>query len=89
MNKPIQAKPNMNGNAPKDFREAGIQINEIAYDVKPRVQQIIYELLNGRNYQHDQKLRQADNDRMRKIYASLDDLVKVAEEIFNAGDEKQ
>jgi uncharacterized protein YukE len=83
----IQAKPNMNGNTAKDFRDAGIDVHEIAHDVKARIQQIICEPLNGRNYQHDQTLRRADLDRVAKIYSALDDLLKIGEELFDAGEE--
>jgi len=90
MTNSIQAKPNMNGNSAKEFRDAGIEIHEIAHDVKTRIQQIICEPLNGRNYQHDQSLQQlgrrADLERVAKIYAALDDLLKVGEELFDAGD---
>jgi len=90
MTNSIQARPNINGNTAKDFRDAGIEINEIAQDVKSRIRNILCEPLNGRNYQHDQSLQQlgrrADLERVAKIYAALDDLLKVGEELFDAGD---
>ena len=86
MTNSIQARPNMNGNTAKDFRDAGIEINEIAQDVKSRIRNILCEPLNGRNYQHDHSLRNSDIERISKIYAAIDDLIKVGEELFDAGD---
>ena len=89
MSSKVQAKPNLNGNTPQDFVEAGRKLYDIAHRAKQEINEALSEILHGRNYQHSPSATSLEHDkaRLRRINAALDDLGVIGAEIYAAGEE--
>ena len=85
MNTTIQAKPNLNGNAPKDFSEAGRALYNAATDAGVTMRTHLNETLHERNYQHNPEARTKDLERVAAIHYALVDLEKLALEMYDLG----
>jgi len=84
----MNAKPNLNGNSPADFHNAGRKLHDLAWTAKTSMREALCEITHGRNYQLSedaQSDRKEDLDRIAKITAALDDLGAMALEIYDAG----
>lgn len=81
-------RPNLNGNTPENFRSAGRDMHMLAGNAKKSLQNVMSEIVHGRNYQHNQALRQVDNDRLNKIFDALRDLEKIGEDLYTIGDNR-
>ena len=84
----MNAKPNLNGNSPADFMDAGDKLLTVVSVAKTSMREALCEITNGRNYQLSQNAgaaRSEDLARVAKITAALDDLEAMALEIYEAG----
>jgi hypothetical protein len=84
----MNAKPNLNGNSPADFLDAGEKLHTAASTARTSMRHALGEITNGRNYQLSQDAgadRSEDLERIAKITAALDDLEAMANELYVAG----
>jgi hypothetical protein len=84
----MNAKPNLNGNSPESFLDAGSKLHLVATTAQISMREALCEITHGRNYQLSedaQSDRKEDLDRIAKITAALDDLEAMAQEIYDAG----
>ncbi len=85
----MNAKPNLNGNTPEDFRNAGARLHDIAITTKEKMGEAdLHEITNGRNYQHIEPIHSAritDLARIAKIVEALDDLEAIGRELYDIG----
>ena len=84
----MNAKPNLNGNSPESFLDAGSKLHLVATTAQISMREALCEITNGRNYQLSQNAgaaRSEDLARVAKITAALDDLEAMALEIYEAG----
>ena len=89
----MKARPGLNGNDPKDFRDAGIKLAEIAADAEQAIKDAACGVFHGRNYQHwsisaAQDARKSDIERLRDIVSALNDLEALGIELFEAGEQE-
>ena len=84
----MNAKPNLNGNSPKSFQDAGAQLHDVANVARNSMREALYQVTHGRNYQLSEDFRSdraEDLARIAKITEALNDLEAMAMEIYDAG----
>jgi len=87
----MNAKPNLNGNSPKSFQDAGRTLYDVANATSITMRDALCEITNGRNYQHlspNSSARSDDLARIKKIIEALNDLQEIGIELDDAGDTK-
>ena len=85
----MNAKPNLNGNSPKSFQDAGKKLHDAANVARHSMREALYQVIHGRNYQLSQDAasdRAEDMARIAKITAALNDLEAMAMEIYDLGE---
>lgn len=66
----INARPNLNGNTPKDFNQRALRLSKALATVEAELQEIGAEVCHGRNYQttdNPAEMRNADIERLRNL----------------------
>ena len=84
----MNAKPNLNGNSPESFHDAGAQLLDVANVARNSMRGALCEITHGRNYQLSEDAasdRSEDLARIAKITEALNDLEAMAMEIYDAG----
>lgn len=83
----VNARPNLNGNSPRDFREAALAVNNAAIAMKTLVASKVGECFHGRNYQTlaDPKAARAEDDKLlHDAFKALDSISALALALHDA-----
>lgn len=86
----INARPNINGNTPKNFQDAALALSDAISDAEKAISHIRSEVMNLRNYQHiegEQMYSARDEDilSMVDVRKALDTLRKLEWSILEIG----
>lgn len=88
----VNARPNLNGNTPKDFEDAANQLEEAIDAVEQALRTISGNILHGRNYQHipdsekNRDARMADSRTMVRAWQMATNLRYFLDSIREATD---
>lgn len=87
----IQARPHINGNEPRTFREIAQELYSDATALNTILGRVRGTIMHGRNYQHlgadGYTARQEDLDLLEALAAQVSAIHKLAEGINKAGEE--